>query len=57
MTMSSRSSLSSCKLFTPWYFNEIQNVVLTSVHKNVEALLINPNSIHENIWCSKLLQL
>ena len=45
MTMPNKSFLSSCKLFTPRYFNEIPNIVLTTVHKGVEALLINPNSM------------
>ena len=45
MTMPSRSFLSSYKLFTPWYFNEIPNIVLTTAHKGVEAFLINPNSM------------
>ena len=47
--MPSRSFLSSCKLFTPSYFNEIPNIVLTTAHKGVAALLINPKSMHENI--------
>ena len=28
---------------------EIPDIVLTSVHNGEEALLINPNSIHESI--------
>ena len=47
MILPSRSFLFSCKLFTPSYFNEILNIVLTIVHKGVEALLINPNSMHK----------
>ena len=38
MTMPNKSFLSSCKLFTP-------NIVLTTVHKGVEALLINLNNM------------